>query len=840
MDSLSGWQHSVGNQHLLDLLSSPRVQLKSRSASADPLEAEADRAAELVSQRIQSPQIQRKCAGGDSCHCKACSADDDLRRMQLSSASSRVQRQVRDQDSARQAETQESAGTKSPAAGFLVEDDTTALRSGQMQKTAFLTEVNGLLSNLATAELSALGRPETGGPRVAEWMAQYREQSAVSIERSLWKLAPEANSAGSAKEYFSIIRRRARQVVSTWARNGKIPAELPALPTRSANETAARRESAENNTSAAKKAKEGFGTTLLRTLTGENKVQFKEQPGTRPTAADPQAVRGELGSGQGLDSRSRARMENAFGQDFSRVRIHTDSRAETLSAQLNARAFTVGTDIAFAPGEYRPGTLFGDALLAHELAHVVQQGNGRSKSNRGSTSSLERDADISAQAFVVGTFQSMAGKKENQKPAEKPKLQTGLRIQRCGGNDKAKDASGPAPADKDAANVPTTPASNLSSGATETPKHLDYVLAGLTKTRWRVSYKSERETHEPLERLKRLRIKTEPAIQDKKQWTFDYYPLTKEEAEAEAKAKQTDLGKWYTLNPVFDNQAKSYYLEVRTKCPEGVPSKAGYRVWKTCLPQAQAKALVARIKAKKIEALDPVPTESINADPSTQQFTVYFKPLETEKAAIKAGEESVKDVPGSAEGMFKFSASRDEDVDSFVYEMKVVCPDGYDKLTGGFHVTSYVVAKETEFSSGPQEEACGLKGKFPHTFLQKTKLEGTGKTAGGKYIQYDKEESKKRKKDCYRPSNCPEVAFGNKKCAQPNHTVAVKTSDIPFGTELFIEGVGKRVAEDVGDMINNNHIDVYQPESMSSSDAEKMTYDDILGKPNGLTVCKKK
>jgi hypothetical protein len=78
--------------------------------------------------------------------------------------------------------------------------------------------------------------------------------------------------------------------------------------------------------------------------------------------------------GQPLVAGTRAFMESAFGQGFSHVRIHTDTQAAALSAGLNARAFTIGQDIAFGVGEYQPGTLIGDALIAHELAHVIQQG----------------------------------------------------------------------------------------------------------------------------------------------------------------------------------------------------------------------------------------------------------------------------------------------------------------------------------------------------------------------------------------------------------------------------------------------------------------------------------
>jgi hypothetical protein len=58
---------------------------------------------------------------------------------------------------------------------------------------------------------------------------------------------------------------------------------------------------------------------------------------------------------------------------FSRVRIHTDRRAAESARAIGARAYTVGSDIYFGQGEYRPGTREGRRLIAHELAHVAQQ-----------------------------------------------------------------------------------------------------------------------------------------------------------------------------------------------------------------------------------------------------------------------------------------------------------------------------------------------------------------------------------------------------------------------------------------------------------------------------------
>jgi hypothetical protein len=87
------------------------------------------------------------------------------------------------------------------------------------------------------------------------------------------------------------------------------------------------------------------------------------------------------------------------GHDFSRVRIHADERAADAAMVLNARAFTVGSDIVFGPGQYEPGSTRGRELLSHELGHV-RQAEGRSRSSGGievaESADRERHASRSA------------------------------------------------------------------------------------------------------------------------------------------------------------------------------------------------------------------------------------------------------------------------------------------------------------------------------------------------------------------------------------------------------------------------------------------------------------
>ncbi|MEG3928237.1 MULTISPECIES: eCIS core domain-containing protein [unclassified Microcoleus] len=86
-----------------------------------------------------------------------------------------------------------------------------------------------------------------------------------------------------------------------------------------------------------------------------------------------EAIERSQGKGQQLAPNVRAPMENAFGFDFSSVRIHADTEGDRLSRSLEARAFTTGSDVFFRQGAYAPESQTGQRLLAHELTHVVQQ-----------------------------------------------------------------------------------------------------------------------------------------------------------------------------------------------------------------------------------------------------------------------------------------------------------------------------------------------------------------------------------------------------------------------------------------------------------------------------------
>lgn len=100
--------------------------------------------------------------------------------------------------------------------------------------------------------------------------------------------------------------------------------------------------------------------------------------------------------GQPLDADSRTFMEPRFGHDFSQVRIHTGAGAAESAQALNALAYTVGSDVIFAPGRYAPEAGEGRRLLAHELTHVVQQADAMSTRLAGAPSQAQAAGAVSS------------------------------------------------------------------------------------------------------------------------------------------------------------------------------------------------------------------------------------------------------------------------------------------------------------------------------------------------------------------------------------------------------------------------------------------------------------
>jgi Domain of unknown function (DUF4157) len=136
-------------------------------------------------------------------------------------------------------------------------------------------------------------------------------------------------------------------------------------------------------------------------LTGPATQPRRVESGDRGQIAAPPIVHEVLRSrGQPLDSGTRAIMEARFGYDFSGVRAHSGTAAEQSARDMNANAYTVGQNIVFGAGQFAPHQSFGRTLIAHELAHVVQQGS--TKYPAASQGNCERDAEDAAVSVDSG------------------------------------------------------------------------------------------------------------------------------------------------------------------------------------------------------------------------------------------------------------------------------------------------------------------------------------------------------------------------------------------------------------------------------------------------------
>lgn len=312
------------------------------------------------------------------------------------------------------------------AAGLLVEDSAPA-EPDQLAKSVFLAELRTAVTAAANDTLAPYGRTAADCPFIERAFARYASQRADQIEGTLRRYAPEAANAATARAYLPAVTAQVRSGVRRWAAAGGPSAGGPAPADPTETLTA-------------------IGGLAGGLIAAAGRLLLRVRPGGRRDA-DPAAIKAGLGAGRPLEAGARDRMEGAFGADFGAVRVHDDQPAATAATQLNARAFTIGNDIGFAADDFRPGTPGGDALLAHELAHVLQQGDGparaaeRSAAERsagagpepGEDPALERAADVSAGRALVSLWGG--GSEALQEIGDRvgPTLRTGLRVQRCGG-----------------------------------------------------------------------------------------------------------------------------------------------------------------------------------------------------------------------------------------------------------------------------------------------------------------------------------------------------------------------------------------------------------------------
>lgn len=393
------------------------------------------KAKEQEAEESGAPAIQRRAAGTCNCALPAAAANKIFRRpLHVGNSNLAIQRAPANPNSA-------AARLERPAS-LIVPDDAPPPTHAQMKKSDFIRLLKSAVCSTSDAALAATGKSTKGCPYIEKWLAFYADQDSAHVERALIKYAPEAARARSAREYIPIISNRVERAVVHWAKTGEVTGVPPEL----ANQILGTGGGFLGAVAAF--ASSGVGSSILGFLggggrhasTGPGAVQRKAASAGEPGASgDPEHVRAQLGGGHSLSSTVQSQMSSAFGYDFSGVRVHTDSRAASLSTDLSARAFTIGKDVAFASGEYQPGTPIGDALIAHELAHVVQQSGGQTSGVMAKSSAsydrLEEDADLSAVGAVASIWSRGAAAIGDFSQSAVPRLRSGLGLQRCGNDD---------------------------------------------------------------------------------------------------------------------------------------------------------------------------------------------------------------------------------------------------------------------------------------------------------------------------------------------------------------------------------------------------------------------
>ena len=302
--------------------------------------------------------------------------------------------------------------------GLIVEDAVIDLAPGQVRRSDFLAQLREAVCAAAEEELEGTIWAAVGCPWIDRWFGYYTGQSAEHVERALRKYVPAAVGARSARDYVPLATGRVRSAISAWRTTGEAPAEEMGAPSPGGAEPPPNGGVFSRLTSAFLKKREGGdGASSRRNLSTH------------------------LAGGSPLDGGTRSRMERGFGRSFADVQVHTDPDTGALSRRMGARAFTLGEHVGFAAGEYQPGTPIGDALLAHELAHVAQQ---RGSSAEGMSTGmaepqdLEDEADHSALAVVQSFWGATAGTLSALTHNAGPALRSGLRLQRCK-SDRAKE-----------------------------------------------------------------------------------------------------------------------------------------------------------------------------------------------------------------------------------------------------------------------------------------------------------------------------------------------------------------------------------------------------------------
>ncbi len=158
-----------------------------------------------------------------------------------------------------------------------------------------------------------------------------------------------------------------------------------------------------------------MGSTPAKRAPAAAKSSQGPAPASRPAVSLEPATAERLGGGRPLPPTTRQRMERSFGRSFADVRVHEGSEAAVAARGHGAEAFTQGNHIAFGEGRYQPGSEAGQRLLAHELAHVVQQ-QGASESGPQAKSEVSTPAEPAEQEAEAAASRVVRGEPAGVRP----------------------------------------------------------------------------------------------------------------------------------------------------------------------------------------------------------------------------------------------------------------------------------------------------------------------------------------------------------------------------------------------------------------------------------------
>src|SRR5688572_21918996 len=158
----------------------------------------------------------------------------------------------------------------------------------------------------------------------------------------------------------------------------------------------------------------------------EEKLQKKENTASSVSGKGAHNYVSTLsGKGQSLSSHANYFFSSRMGYDFSNVKLHTDKKAAESAKDINAKAYTIGNNIVFNEGQYNTDSAEGKKLMAHELAHIVQQDNNNIKRAPGDKHDLT-SATLAGDATLEKCFDNETVVKKPQKGTHVKKLQEGL------------------------------------------------------------------------------------------------------------------------------------------------------------------------------------------------------------------------------------------------------------------------------------------------------------------------------------------------------------------------------------------------------------------------------